>query len=216
MGKHERALGLASLESDAPGIALGTAFGVVKRLELEPPSNRERWDLIALKDGDQVVGFSAVPTDGQELVFVTSDGQLLHFPAAAVRPQGRAAGGMSGVRVSAESFVVFFGAVDAQAENSVVTVAGSSAALPGTDAGYLKVSAFSEFPAKGRGTGGVRCHRFLRGVDTLILAWVGPEPAIAAAATGVAVELPSASDKRDGSGSAPPQSIAAVSTRAPR
>ena len=100
---------------------------------------------------------------------------------------------------------MFFGAVDADGECTVVTVAGSSAALPGTDAGYLKVSAFSEFPAKGRGTGGVRCHRFLRGVDTLILAWVGPQPAIAAAATGVAVELPSASDKRDGSGSAPPQ-----------
>ena len=30
---------------------------------------------------------------------------------------------------------------------------------------------YAEYPAKGRGTGGVRCHRFLRGEDVLTLAW---------------------------------------------
>ena len=35
---------------------------------------------------------------------------------------------------------------------------------------------FSEYPAKGRATGGVRCHRFLKGEDTLVFAWAGPAP----------------------------------------
>ena len=93
----------------------------------------------------------------------------------------------------------------------MVTVSGSSAALPGTDAGSVKVTPFAEYPGKGRGTGGVRCHRFLRGEDVLTLAWAGAAPARAAAATGVALELPEATGRRDGSGTPASQPIAAVS-----
>jgi DNA gyrase subunit A len=94
----------------------------------------------------------------------------------------------------------------------VVTVAGSAAALPGTDAGSAKVAPFSEFPAKGRATGGVRCHRFLRGEDTLLLAWAGPAPAKATAASGVAVDLPGPVGKRDGSGTPLSAPIAGIGT----
>src|SRR5665811_2070814 len=66
------------------------------------------------------------------------------------------------------------------------------------------------YPAKGRATGGVRCHRFLRGEDTLVLAWAGGSPARAAAANGVALELPEASGKRDGSGLPATTAIAAI------
>ena len=66
-----------------------------------------------------------------------------------------------------------------------VTSAGSSDALPGTQPGSMKVTPFSEYPAKGRGTGGVRAHRFLRGEDALVLAWVGARPARASGANGV-------------------------------
>jgi DNA gyrase subunit A len=78
--------------------------------------------------------------------------------------------------------------------------AGAPDALPGTEAGSVKVTDLAVYPGKGRGTGGVRCHRFLRGEDLLRLAWVGPAPARAAAATGVPIELPQVNDKRDGSG----------------
>ena len=50
--------------------------------------------------------------DDAELVFVTSDAQLLRFAAAAVRPQGAPAGGMAGINLSAKASVVFFGAVE--------------------------------------------------------------------------------------------------------
>ena len=95
----------------------------------------------------------------------------------------------------------------------VVTVAGSSSALPGTDAGTVKVTPLAEYPAKGRATGGVRCHRFLKGEDTLLLAWVGPPPAVAAAASGAPVELPAAGGRRDGSGVPAGQPIVAVASR---
>jgi DNA gyrase subunit A len=94
-----------------------------------------------------------------------------------------------------------------------VTSSGAGSALPGTEPGSLKVTPFEEYPAKGRGTGGVRCHRFLKGEDTLLLGWVGPEPAVAAAASGSPVELPEAKGKRDGTGTPAGQPIAAVSSR---
>jgi DNA gyrase subunit A len=62
------------------------------------------------------------------------------------------------------------------------------------------VTPYAEYPAKGRATGGVRCHRFLRGEDTLLLAWAGAAPPLAAGAAGVAVPLPAPDSRRDGSG----------------
>ena len=80
----------------------------------------------------------------------------------------------------------------------------------GAPAGSVKVSPYDEFPAKGRATGGVRCHRFLKGEDTLILAWAGPGPALGATEAGGPVELPGAFGRRDGSGVGLAQPLAAV------
>ena len=54
----------------------------------------------------------------------------------------------------------------------------------------MKVTPFAEYPGKGRATGGVRCHRFLKGEDALVFAWAGTAPARAAAASGSPVDLP--------------------------
>ncbi|MDQ1598570.1 MAG: gyrase subunit [Actinomycetota bacterium] len=220
LDRDEQVLALTSIDADQPAgrsLALGTEQGVVKRVAPDHPQNKDSWEVVSLKPGDRVVG--AVELAGEDrdwqLVFVTSDAQLLHFDAATVRPQGRAAGGMAGVRLAAGARAVWFGAVDPARESVVVTVSGSSAALPGTDAGSVKVTPYSEYPGKGRGTGGVRCHRFLRGEDVLMLAWAGPAPARAAAATGVSVDLPDATGRRDGSGTPAGQPIAAVSGPTP-
>jgi DNA gyrase subunit A len=209
LARDEHALTLVPLDGSAT-VALGTRAGVVKQIRIEPLTNKDRWSLIGLRDGDEVVG-AAVTADDDDLVFVTSDGQLLHFAASGVRPQGRSAGGMAGIRLSHDAQVVYFGAVPATAgaHAAVVTVSGSSAALPGTEAGNVKVTGYAEYPAKGRGTGGVRCHRFLKGEDILILAWVGSGP-IACASVGVPIDLPSNTGRRDGSGERAQQPIAAV------
>jgi DNA gyrase subunit A len=199
----ERVLGLTSFDPASPGLAIGTRQGVVKRVNPEYLSARDDWDVISLKDGDEVVGVAAV-TDTDELVLVASDASLLHFPASAVRPQGRAAGGMAGIKLAAGQRVVAFGAVRAEqaADAVVVTVAGASGALPGTQAGSAKVTPFEVYPGKGRATGGVRAHRFLRNEDALILAWVGAAPAWATGSAGQPVELPPLDPRRDMSGTA--------------
>ncbi|MBZ4486331.1 DNA topoisomerase IV subunit A [Microbacterium sp. cx-55] len=193
-----------------PVIALGTAQGVVKRVAAsELPPGKHDVEIIALKPGDRVVGAAPAP-DGAELVFVASDAQLLRFDSTSVRPQGRAAGGMAGIRLGDGARVVAFDVVTADpAEVVVVTLAGSAQALPGTDAGSAKVSAFAEFPPKGRATGGVRAQRFLRGEDELTLAWVGAGPR-AVGADGSVRALPDAGAKRDASGQPLDAVIAAV------
>jgi len=203
------ALALVPLTDDGPGLVLGTRQGVVKRVKPEILS-RDEWDLISLADGDVVVGAVALTTGSEELAFVTSDAQLLHFGADAVRPQGRGGGGIAGVKLSADARVVAFGAVRDVETAHVVTVAGSGDALPGTQNGAVKLSPLSIFPAKGRATGGVRCQRLLKGEDGLILAWVGDGIPMACATSGTPVELPEPDDRRDGSGTPAAQPILAV------
>jgi len=206
----ERVVCLATLDPQSKGLALGTAQGVVKRVAPDHPANRDTWEVVALRDGDEVVGAAELGTGDEDLVFVSSDAQLLRFPASSVRPQGRAAGGMAGIRLGYGVTALFFGAVDPGRPASVVTLSGGSGMLPGTAGGSIKVAPFDAYPAKGRGTGGVRCHRLLRGEDTLLLAWAGPAPARGATTAGVPVALPEPTGRRDGSGTPLADPVAAV------
>ena len=155
----ETVVALAPLDTPLAGLALGTASGVVKRVLPDYPQARDDFEVVTLKEGDRVVGAASLRDETQDLVFVSSDAQLLRFPASVVRPQGRLAGGMAGVRLAAGATVIWFGAVDPAGGSSgngsvdgraalhgsggagggaeagepvVVTVAGSAGALPGT------------------------------------------------------------------------------------
>ena len=175
---------------------------------------KDEWDVIGLKDGDEVIGAVELRTGDEELCFISSDAQLLHFGAPGVRPQGRSGGGMAGIKLGAGQHVVWFGALD-PTSSVVVTASGSSTALPGTEPGAVKVTPFDEYPGKGRATGGVRCHRFLKGEDALVFAWAGAAPARAAAASGSPVDLPEPIGRRDGSGVPGSQPIVACAGPVP-
>ena len=192
------AVGLLDPQADTV-MAMGTARGVVKRLKADV-LQRDQWEVMTLDDGDSLVGFAPADDDA-ELVFITSDAQLLRTPAAKVRPQGRAAGGMAGINVAPGAQAIGFWVVDAIDEAAVVTVAAAEGALPGTGQTTVKVTPFALYPQKGRGTQGVRVQRFLKGEDRLDIAWVGARPPRAASADGSPVSLPGEDPRRDGSGS---------------
>ena len=210
---EEKVVGLVPVGSaeHAP-IVLATAEGVIKRVKPgDEPRNAESWEVISLSDDDRVV-FAGTAADTDFLAMVTSDAQLLRFPAAKVRPQGRGAGGMAGISLREGARVIAGAAVpeDLLAEAVVVTVAGSEGSLPGTGGGSVKVTPLDRYPAKGRATGGVRSHRFLRGEDELVAAWVGVAPARALRDGGKPVPLPEADERRDGSGSPLPAPIVGI------
>ncbi|MBK0418072.1 DNA topoisomerase IV subunit A [Leucobacter sp. CSA1] len=210
--RKTRVVGLVQLDTETP-VGLFTEQGVVKRVVLRDLPAKPEFEVVGLRPGDRLIGAFPAP-DGSEFAVVTSDAQLLRFPASSVRPQGRPASGMSGIRLGAEARVVFAGAVPDGAEARVVTIADSSLTLPGTDVATAKVSDWADFPAKGRGTGGVRAQRFLKWEDQLACAWVGSGEPRALNAEGSALKLPVELGKRDGSGT-PLDGAAAFVGRAP-
>lgn len=214
---HEQVITAISLSGEQSSIplALGTRNGVVKRWNRESPSTMDSWSIIDLKDGDTVV-FASLARDEDRLVFIASDASLLTFDAGSVRPQGRTAGGMAGIRLSDNAVVSAFNVIPAgkvawtydEGENGlsnangavVLTIAGDCEALPGTETGSAKITPLEMYPTKGRGTGGVRAQRFLKGQNALIFAWIGLYPLHASTQHGTVVELPKPDMRRDSSG----------------
>jgi DNA gyrase subunit A len=207
--RGERVLAVTSLRTDGAGLALATKQGVVKRVAPDWPAKGDAFEIVSLKAGDEVVGAVELADGEEEFVFFTSTADLLRFPASQVRPQGRTGGGIAGIKLTAGSSVIAFSAVQLSGGDTLfeepVVVTGAGLPAEGRSKGpgmvsSVKVTPLSEYPRKGRATGGVRCQRLLSGEAVLVLGWAGTSPAWAAGAGGEAVELPPATGRRDGSG----------------
>jgi DNA gyrase subunit A len=185
----EQPVALVSLDSV---LALATRDGVVKRIRPETLPSRSGTSVISLRDGDAVVGVVSHPVDVADtvdLVMISTAGQLLRFPSTSVRPQGHTAGGMTGMRLGDGDFVLTLGSSH-----------GAPVVASVTDSGSVKLTPLDDYPVKGRGTGGVRCHTFRKDDTTLALAFVGDGPIVANDQSGNPIEIPSDHGKRDGSG----------------
>jgi len=200
----ESVVGIAEWLSDAT-YAIGTSNGVVKRLT-GPFPDKEEVEVMGLKDGDKIVAFT-IAQDGSELCFVTSNANVLIFPAASVRPQGLSAGGMSGITAS-NSRVISFGVVDS--DTHLVTAANSSLALGSTDPGAIKITPVANYPRKGRGTQGVKCHRFLKNQDQLYFAGLSSASPVLLNLDGSELAAVEIDQRRDGSGLAIDEYLAAA------
>ncbi|MGW4549097.1 DNA gyrase/topoisomerase IV subunit A [Streptomyces violaceorubidus] len=201
---------LTTLDESSPGLALGTEQGVVKRVVPDYPSNKDELEVITLKEGDRIVGGVELRTGDEDLVFITDDAQLLRYQASQVRPQGRPAGGVAGIKLADGVKVISFTAVDPAADAVVFTVAGSRGTLDDSVQTTAKLTPFDQYPRKGRATGGVRCQRFLKGEDCLAFAWAGATPALAAQKNGTPAQLPDVDPRRDGSGVSLPKTVSVV------
>lgn len=206
--RGEEAVALIDLATDQPWL-VATAQGIVKRIRPSELRDRDREPVIALKAGDRVVGIAPAPDDDW-IVLITSDAQLLRFPAGQVNPQGPGAAGMKGIGLKAGAAVRFAGVVADGAE--VVTVTEPAETLAGLDEPRAKVSDLAEFPPKGRGTGGVQAHRLLKGEAGLALAWAGTDP-LAVGSDGSQRQLPPGGAARAGSGVSVEGAVGAIGSR---
>ncbi len=59
----------------------------MKRVAPDYPANKDELEVMTLKEGDRIVGGAELRTGEEDLVFITSDAQLLRYPASQVRPQ---------------------------------------------------------------------------------------------------------------------------------
>lgn len=191
----ERVVGLVRIADDAPMIAMATRNGFVKRFKMSDAHKKSGMEICGFKGDDEVVAVTTLvknDPDVGHLVLVTSAGQLLKFPTASVRPQGRTGAGVAGIRLSEGARVVALGAVGIDEPADVVVV---------TDAKHVKHTPLSDYPEKGRGGAGVRCVKMLRTDTEVVAAAVAPLSDVTGVGPGGGmVKLPADAAKRDASG----------------
>ncbi|HKO87753.1 MAG TPA: DNA gyrase subunit A, partial [Burkholderiales bacterium] len=131
---------------EAHYVFMATARGTVKKTPLTDFSRRREKGLIAvdLEPGDFLIG--AAITNGQYDVMLFSDaGKAVRFEESDVRPMGRAARGVRGMRLGDDHRVISM----LVAENEQQTV------LTATENGYGKRTPIAEYTRHGRGTQGM-------------------------------------------------------------
>jgi DNA gyrase subunit A len=134
---------------DAMSVFFVTSEGVVKKVEAKNFADVRRSGIIAisLKGGDKLVSAS-LAGDGDSISIVTSKGQSIRFDEADVRAMGRTAGGVRGMTVKKDDYVV---------SAEVITGAAKTASLLVImDKGYGKKTALSEYKIQGRGGSGIK------------------------------------------------------------
>jgi DNA gyrase subunit A len=101
---------------------------------------------IDLRDNDALIGVAI--TDGTEdVILVSNVGKAIRFRETDVRPMGRTASGVRGIRLGSDQRVISLLTVDAAASGATVLVA--------TEHGFGKRTSVADFPVKGRGGQGV-------------------------------------------------------------
>lgn len=163
-------------------VAMVTSAGKVKVLDASTLTKAAECPVISLGTSDTLLSARACD-DGTQFALVTSDARLLTFKASTVNKQGRTSAGVAGISLNGARLVC--GNV-ASPDATVLTSTASSS----------KVTPLSEYPTKGRGTGGVRCQKLLRGETGLSFAYVGTFASATSGGSPVDVKQ----GKRDASG----------------
>jgi DNA gyrase subunit A len=127
-------------------VFMATAHGTVKKTPLAEFSRPRPSGIIAvgLDQGDYLVG--CVLTDGgYDVMLFSSEGKSVRFPESDVRPMGRQATGVRGMRLDAGQRVVCM----------LAAKDDSRSVLTATANGYGKRTAIADYPRHGRGGQGV-------------------------------------------------------------
>ena len=127
-------------------VFMATAHGTVKKTPLAEFSRPRPSGIIAvgLEEGDYLVG--AALTDGKyDVMLFSSEGKSVRFEEGDVRPMGRQATGVRGMKLGSEQRVVCM--LAAKDETRGV--------LTATQNGYGKRTAMADYPRHGRGGQGV-------------------------------------------------------------
>jgi DNA gyrase subunit A len=142
----ERISAMLSIKEFEEGkfVFMATSFGTVKKTSLALFSRPRASGIIAvaLEPGDKLVG--AAITDGtRDILLFTTGGKAIRFPEDEVRPMGREAAGVRGVRLSEDQRV------------NALIVAQDGHILTASENGFGKLTPLEEFPTHGRGGQGV-------------------------------------------------------------
>jgi DNA gyrase subunit A len=135
--------------SDNEYLTMVTKQGVIKKTLLSEYEYQRKGGKIAinLDEGDELL-FVTKTNGKNELLLATKEGNAVRFDESEVRPMGRSARGVRGIKLKGDDFVV--GVVNVDENKKLLTI---------TENGYGKRTDFEDFRLmKNRGGGGVICH----------------------------------------------------------
>ncbi|MDR3302186.1 MAG: DNA topoisomerase (ATP-hydrolyzing) subunit A [Spirochaetaceae bacterium] len=150
MSPNEEIAAIVSFKEVVPGkyLFMGTARGVVKKVQVTEFANAKTRGVIAIKldEGDRLV--SAMLTSGNdELFLISRQGQALRTHEDAVRAMGRASRGVCGIKLAADDELT-----------GLLRIVEGETMLLLSEYGYGKRVDFNEFNSHGRATGGQRIY----------------------------------------------------------
>jgi DNA gyrase subunit A len=126
-------------------VLLGTRKGVVKKTPLDAYANPRRGGIIAIHLADEDELIAAVRTNGrQEVLIASRQGKAIRFPEEQVRPMGRTAAGVRGMRLRGEDAVV-----------GMEILSPGATILTATQNGFGKRTPLDAYRLQGRGGQGV-------------------------------------------------------------
>jgi len=157
LGKEDKAAGMKYL-------VMVTKNGIIKKTALEDFDNVRRSGLIAisLKKGDSLK--SVRKTTGEnELVIVTKLGQSIHFKEKDIRPMGRTAAGIHGIRLGKNDEVIAMDVVSPDKQNLLLVV---------SENGYGKRTDLKEYKIQGRGGSGIKTAQVTAKTGSLVYSMI--------------------------------------------
>lgn len=159
------ALGKEDQQEGVKYILMVTKNGIIKKTALEEFENIRRSGLIAitLKKGD-LLRYVEKTTGDDEVILVTKKGQSIRFSEKLIRPMGRQAAGIMGVRLKRGDEVVGMDVIKIQNAKSKI----QNYLLVVTENGYGKRTALEEYRLQGRGGSGIKTAQITQKTGELI------------------------------------------------
>ena len=131
--------------SEEKYLFMATADGTVKKTPLQDFSRPRPSGIIAIElvEGNQLIGVEMTDSDHDVMLF-SNAGKVIRFRQDDVRPMGRTAKGVRGIKLGPEQQVI-----------SLVIVEAGTSVLTATENGYGKRTAVDDYPTQARGGQGV-------------------------------------------------------------
>jgi len=166
MGSEEKVLSLVpySAEDEKAGkkyLIIATKNGIIKRTELGAFSNVRKNGLIAIKlqKGDSLCK-AQIANEADEVILVTKKGQSVRFKQKDLRPMGRNASGVKGIKLSAGDEVIAMEIIKPEAEKQYLLVMSEN--------GYSKRTKIGEYRLQKRGGSGIKTAKLTAKTGNLV------------------------------------------------
>jgi len=148
------------LENEEGFIVFGTRKGIVKKTSLADYENIRTTGIMAIKlSQDDNLVWASLSSGKDQIMMISASGQAIRFDEKDVRPMGRVARGVLGIRLKLKDYIVGTVVIPKGEKLNLITI---------TENGYGKKTDLSEYKVQKRGGSGIKTHNVSKKIGSLI------------------------------------------------